>query len=318
MFGIELKMSASNLTKHLKRLPFPLYATLLALYNTAPHALRFCKMRKKLGFLPSRSFSTVPTQGKTLFVLGSGPSINDIGTETWKLIRENHSIGLNFWPYHEHIPTYLMFELSSDLRYKDKPTEVAEAALSRFGTLLKSRPELVTIPKIVTEIDYDREACASYIPFNVRASSHALWTFYPVARNVGELTTVLRFAERLGFFDGGHPSIAFKIRASLSLALFLGTMWGYKELVLCGIDPYRGGYFFENDARWEKGQPKQPSPANHHPHPVVASNLYSVGMNDFIRTYNKIILEPRGIKLSCLCIESKTREELEISEWSPV
>src|SRR5690625_2390488 len=50
----------------------------------------------------------------TVFILGSGESINFLEAHKWKDISDNDSIGFNFWPIHEFIPTYFTFELPRD------------------------------------------------------------------------------------------------------------------------------------------------------------------------------------------------------------
>jgi len=46
----------------------------------------------------------------TLFIFGSGSSINNLGIYDWEKINSHCSIGINLWIVHPFEPTYLMIE----------------------------------------------------------------------------------------------------------------------------------------------------------------------------------------------------------------
>ena len=45
-----------------------------------------------------------------LFILGTGRSVNEYEPEQWKIIRNNFSIGINYWILHDFIPDLFMLE----------------------------------------------------------------------------------------------------------------------------------------------------------------------------------------------------------------
>jgi hypothetical protein len=46
----------------------------------------------------------------TLYILGSGPSINHLSSKCFSLIKEADSIGFNFWFAHEFVPSFYCFQ----------------------------------------------------------------------------------------------------------------------------------------------------------------------------------------------------------------
>src|SRR5690606_5685681 len=53
----------------------------------------------------------------TIFLLGSGPSINRITAQQWANIKQHDSIGFNFWLAHKFIPTFYMLQLPPSVAY---------------------------------------------------------------------------------------------------------------------------------------------------------------------------------------------------------
>ena len=47
-------------------------------------------------------------KSNTLFILGSGDSINDINNKQWEEIKQSDSLGINSWLVHKHMPTYML------------------------------------------------------------------------------------------------------------------------------------------------------------------------------------------------------------------
>ena len=50
----------------------------------------------------------------TLFILGSGASINELTQEQWGFIKQHDSVGFNNWVVHKFVPDFYMFEAVAD------------------------------------------------------------------------------------------------------------------------------------------------------------------------------------------------------------
>lgn len=171
----------------------------------------------------------------TIFILGSGPSINEITNEQWSHIKKHNSIGFNYWFAHDFIPTYYMFqgvdntmlELLKDtnLKYKDIPFFLrgADIAKGRFDTndnrinLLKNNPVYFV-------------------------------NCYPISSKCSiEISKLFKFVEALGFFSFNKiSSFVPKFRGSLGLLISLSYQMGYKNIVLCGMDMKDSSHFWDN------------------------------------------------------------------------
>ena len=55
-------------------------------------------------------------KSNTLVILGTNASINNIKPAVWEKISEYDTLAVNYWLYHEYVPTYFVFEYSRDYR----------------------------------------------------------------------------------------------------------------------------------------------------------------------------------------------------------
>src|ERR1700732_770880 len=76
----------------------------------------------------------------TLFILGSGPSINQISSERWAAISHHDTIGFNFWLYHRFVPKIYFAEshiLGMDLQGLAAYNSIAERRAADYLDTLK-------------------------------------------------------------------------------------------------------------------------------------------------------------------------------------
>src|ERR1035441_1165666 len=96
-----------------KKLPHPLLLRIHHYYDLHRKSIlaRAVSVRTDLPLLETLDLSRIKTSD-TVFVLGSGWSINEIGDERWKVIGRHDSIAMNFWPAHALVPRiYMFFEI---------------------------------------------------------------------------------------------------------------------------------------------------------------------------------------------------------------
>mgnify|MGYP001057530210 CR=1 FL=1 len=171
----------------------------------------------------------------TMFLLGSGPSINDISKEQWEHIAKHNSIGFNYWFVHDFVPTYYMYqgvdetmlELLKDTnrKYKNVPFLLrgADIAAGRFDTsderinVLKNNP-------------------VYYL------------NTYPISSKCSiEIRKLLKYVEALGFFTFDKiADFVPKFRGSLGLLISLSYQMGYKKIILCGMDMKDSSHFWDS------------------------------------------------------------------------
>jgi len=175
----------------------------------------------------------------TLFLLGSGPSINKISDAQWSRIKQKDSIGFNFWLAHDFVPNLYMWQLPSDKVAADSLLNLLENKLSSYQN----------------------------VPFIIRGSAFASGKFdtndrrlsllksldvfylneYPVHSSCA-IDPILhyKYVEALGIFNYGQiGKFTPKWRGTLGLLISFAYQMGYQKIVLCGMDMMGSSHFWD-------------------------------------------------------------------------
>lgn len=169
----------------------------------------------------------------TLFVLGSGASINQITEKQWGEIRSHDSIGFNFWLLHNFVPTYYVFELP-----RDNEARMVFYKILRYKTLdYKNTP-------IIKKSSLER--------LDIKQLHHLTISNLYLSNDIEipgnkKLNLVLEKYNRLV-----NLGYMLRKRASLSYMIFFGLKAGYKNIVLCGIDLNNTNYFYDDKKYLDK------------------------------------------------------------------
>lgn len=179
----------------------------------------------------------------TLFLLGSGPSINRLSEGNFREIGEHDSIGFNFWLAHDFIPTYYLFQLPSHSRtpflelfdqfhhkYADLPFILRGSALAR------------------NRIDFDDPKIA-----HIKTKDVYLLNEYAISSRCSiDIIMLIDYAAMLGFMEFGRiAGMVPKWRGTLGLLISLAYQMGYKKIVLCGMDMQDNLHFWD-DSRYSE------------------------------------------------------------------
>ena len=206
-----------------------------------------------LGFknrLSDLNIDAIKKNTDTLFILGSGASINNISEKGWEKIRQNNSIGLNYWPIHDFVPSYLMFEMPSGERSKafynvlSKKKEFYGKIPLIFKGLYKNRKDFYGIKKVKSLFHQDL--------INTIYLSHELSI---PGRNEEEFSRGLKHLDLMGFFsDQKQIASLGQYRGTVTCAVIFGIKAGYKKIVLCGVDLNDTKYFYEESAEYYRSK----------------------------------------------------------------
>jgi hypothetical protein len=238
---------------------------------------------------------TVPKRFKTsdtVFILGSGPSVNDFAKEQWEHISKHDSIGLNWWPLHDFVPTYYYTNYPRDPRI-----------FKRFARTLG--------PKIKRDygdtlflVSGDRARCRGIHPrvFPDIFPDNANLCFYAYPKPI-------RFEnepKHADFADGVFH------RGALTLALDLMLKIGYRNVVLVGIDLNDRSHFYDKrpEMAWqfETGYRGGDSPEEVKRIPSVSeetSGKRKLPLSEYMGVVNEFHFEPNGLKLFTTSQKSK-------------
>jgi len=172
----------------------------------------------------------------TLFILGSGPSLNLVGEKEQQIIHKHDSLGIGLsFLFDRIVPTYQLLpqelQLGSDYGREDQTNLFHEFRHSYQQVIMligKNALFRLAHPRLMPEI------------FPESPSVHYLFN-----RRKGKYDHTKGF-DKL-YFD---QSLIY--RGSICVALEFAFHQNYKSIVLLGVDPSRWQYFFQDDPRVPK------------------------------------------------------------------
>lgn len=170
----------------------------------------------------------------TIFILGSGPSINDITEQQWNVIANHDSIGFNWWFVHDFVPSFYMFQSAHDKMLnilRDKHQQYENVPFLLRGSAFASGK---------FNFSDDR--------MNLLKSNPVYFVNeYPIASTCAiDPVLLIRYVEALGYMTCGRISrFVPKWRGTLGLLISLGYQLGYKNIVLCGMDMHSSDHFWD-------------------------------------------------------------------------
>ncbi len=235
----------------------------------------------------------------TLFVLGSGSSINSYGSSEWSQIADADSLGLNFWILHDFVPTFLAIEWPRD----------AARLVPMQRALYARADDYLDVPILIKSL---AEPWPEAYPPPVRGNvAFAPYTGLP-ARTEAELAQTIRVMDRLGMFDPARLRLGLPFyRASLSYAVMLALALGYRRIVLCGVDLNHTRYFYEENAAaygaLGREVPSSGQPSDRH---LTMDPSLAVPIDRVLYLLDDLLLKPRGVELYVACRTSALHPRL--------
>ncbi|MES0879089.1 hypothetical protein [Roseibium sp. SCP14] len=229
-------------------------------------------------------------KSNTLFVLGSGPTINDLDKADFELIAKHDSIGFNWWLVHDFVPTMYMFQFPPNREneitsiFKDRENEYKEVPIIFRGSQLGVNSD-------------------EYLP--IIESTFGGYDIYfmnefPVHSKCEiDVDKLIQFVKNLGFFEYSRiPKFFVKWRGTLGLLVSFGYAMGYERIVLCGIDmndETAGQHFFDaTDYNESRSKYSLPASGEHNIHTMMDTQyskntvgVYLAALNQHMRTRNE-------------------------------
>ena len=178
----------------------------------------------------------------TQFVLGSGPSINKINF--WDKIRENDSIGFNFFLIHNFIPKFYLIEPTYIEIYKRlflnqlKLIKLKKKYLSETNLFINRMASYKILEKFLKKNKIDFKLVTS---FDMQSENETI-----LKENLS--SKALNLASK--FFLSGQGC------ASLERIVLSSYFAGYKKIILCGIDLNNADYFYFQNENYDNNLKK--------------------------------------------------------------
>lgn len=230
----------------------------------------------------------------TVFLLGSGSSINQISDRQWEIIEQHDTIGFNFWPVHSFVPRIFVFESVAEARQK--------VIFKELLSLLNSRADAyANVPKIVTESKkLQLRQVATELAPQFKKNLYVGYTISIVARTERELETGLKFLARKKYFAADYRAgRLFKYGGSVIGIINLALKMDYRRIVLCGIDLGDAHYFYQDPARYPHTAEWEFIPRSD-VHLTARKLPWMLPAQQVIHTFKRLILDPKGIELFVL------------------
>ena len=282
------------LKKTLNKIP---YSILLRLYYCYYALFLYSQetLFKNMFGLRSLHLSDLQCRKKsdTIFILGSGPSINSISDSRWNFISKHVTVGLNFWLIHNFVPDIYFCEVISD---KIALANVCSNCLFYF--MKKRSEEYKSVLKIIMDLsNANTFKWLKSLPDNWRDNLHFLYGIPVLARNKYELEYSISYLVKKKLFEKtdnfGH---VFKYMGTVIAIMTMAVKMDFKRIVLCGIDLSSSKHFFDDKELYKNAPPEQIY-AGRHLHGTMRSTPMLMPIDSVISVFKTQVLEPRGIEL---------------------
>ncbi len=217
----------------------------------------------------------------TIFILGSGPSMNKLTEKQWQHISRHDSFGINFSFLLNFVPTFHSMEdgknkwLRNFVEQRFKPYRkdfsktiwfISEKHTSRF-----------IHPRIIPD----------FFP------EEPVGCFYKFPRAIG-LNKNRPFTKE----DFMNNSIVY--RGSLTVALYLIDKIGYKNIVLLGVDLHTSKHFFDNLPEMQNYINKQKSifgKKERKFEAMIPKGNKRNPINEYLHAANELYFKPKDVSL---------------------
>lgn len=223
----------------------------------------------------------------TVFILGSGASINSLTKSQWRSIERADSFGLNFWPIHEFVPTCYVFEEPRD-------PERSEALYAILQSKADAYRHVPIIAKTADKLNLER--FPSVLRPNLVLSANVA---LPVNDEASLRRALVHMRDR-GSLEGLEALrvIPFK-RASITYLIFLGLFLGYRKIVLCGVDLRDTGYFYDQHrSRYQAaGLPVPITGQTGTVHRTFDRGVGELTVDRIVYAIDELVLRPAGVQL---------------------
>lgn len=247
-------------------------------------------------------------QSDTIFILGSGSSIAELGKTEFATIAQHDSIGFNFWLLHPYVPTYYTAEF--------KPSCERSANLWRS---LNIRAEDYQHTAVVLKYSEGFQEGCHHLPSNLDEIYLTSQLNIP-GNNEDSLAKWLKFLKSKNFFSQNNEDGCIIYRqASISWLITLALRLGYKRIVLCGIDLNKPEYFFDIEKGFIRARGLQVPEAGFkgetHPTESLVDRVAQTPISVVLQIINQTLLKPEGVELLIGSPSSALYPDFSLYDW---
>lgn len=180
--------------------------------------------------------------GKTIYILGTGASVNDYNNKDWDEINENISIGINYWFLHEFVPDIIQIELISSK--KTYYSELIIHIMNKRKNEFKNTIFLIKSNYLLWHKYSNLNWILKNIPKELRKNIIFSKDFPNIASNLNEFKMEYSILNKIRFFER-NSIFKYDVRASLGYCTSLLIQNKVEKIILCGVDLNNGYHFYD-------------------------------------------------------------------------
>lgn len=245
----------------------------------------------------------------TFFILGSGPSINEISPANFDEIADQRSVGINNWGIHPFIPDMYSFE--------NVPQVGDGQGLHRALRFLwrddirSARPKLLVL-RINDAEDANQ---LDILPPELRSNLTLYGRVTPSTRDASNLREDL--VAILKLLRHRFPGVVVDSGASVIRMLSVGLALNFKRLVLAGVDLNNTRYFWEEGSNYEDPLIPDLPPNTQHgdAHETTSTMNRPFSVQEMIEKLSSVISTEYGGQLFVSSNQSDLASFLPVYPW---
>lgn len=219
----------------------------------------------------------------TIFILGSGSTINEINEKQWKNIKKHSTIGFNYFMFHNFIPDSYLIE----------PERVKDLLLCKnLINLIKKKKKYLSKTKIIMH----RMGCYKIIKYCLKNYSIDFKLFTPFDFGFKTNIQIKKFLNSSLIKFSNYFFLPAQGCASVERIVLSAYLHGFKNIVLCGVDLNNNEYFFYKKTKYENELKKNAQiikifNKKHHAKNIHATNDVNkakkgIAVSEILKIYN--------------------------------
>ncbi len=272
-------------------------------------------MAKRMGYalLEGKDYERLRGKSSTLFILGSGESVQEVRTEQWEHIGKNASIGINSWVVHDFVPDAYSFEEVESQEYVEVSSTISD---------LLARPEILNQRPLILMLRPHSLTPADRIVSVPRVLAGEVRVYGRTTLFTRQIQNLAMDLEKLmkSFLGGALPAaLSLDSGMSVSRLISLGARAGFQKIVLVGVDLNSPHYFFDVDPGYlERRNVKALNPWKYRGkvHDTEETTTRNFPASRFIPALSTAVQSLTGVQVYVSSASSALASSLPVFEWS--
>lgn len=215
----------------------------------------------------------------TIFILGSGYSINSVTQRQWDIIRQHDSIGFNWFCKHSFVPTFFLVREQANLPTRRNKDETPEILIDRINQM--------NCCTIICKVNHHTKTAYRY--YRDPKITAPCWL---LKDNNGKLSikNMRKNPKVVGSLHG---------TCTLSNVLHFAKFLNYRNIVFVGIDLYDSRYFWLSQSATRHTLKKKNR--NHkRKHPITRKTLALVKRFNRAFTNQLYVTNPKSLLIKVI------------------